>query len=68
MVLLCTGNIYLMSKAIYSGVIVVGACISLVWTLNVKDLAVSSWSDRIAYIVGGVYGNLLCFSIIGLFA
>jgi hypothetical protein len=68
MVLLCTGNIYLMAKGLYSGVIVAGAGISLVWTLNVKDMAISCWLDRLAYILGGIYGNLFCFSLIGLVA
>ncbi len=56
-VLFTTSNIYLISNNLYIYAILLSAGISTMWTLNVKDLAISDWKDRIAYILGGVVGT-----------
>lgn len=46
-----------------------GFMISLVWTLNVKKIAFSGWSDRVTYAVGAMCGTgvgyLISHSIVG---
>ena len=56
-VLLTTSNIYLISNKMYMYAICLSAGISLMWTLNVKDLSMSDWKDRAAYVLGGVVGT-----------
>ena len=57
MVMLTTTNVYLISNRIYVGAIVLSGLISTMWTLNVKDLAISNWYDRLFYICGGLIGT-----------
>jgi len=56
-VLLSTTSIYCISNQKYPLAILIGIGISFMWTLNVKDIAVSNWKDRIAYVTGGVVGT-----------
>lgn len=58
-VLLTTSNVVFISNKMYSYAIFISAGISLMWTLNVKDLAVCGWKDRLAYMSGGVVGTTL---------
>lgn len=58
-VLFHTTNIYLISNKYYELAILLSAGISIMWTLNVKDLAISDWSDRLAYIFGGLVGTTI---------
>jgi len=58
-VLFTTSNIYLISHEKYIAAICLSAGISTMWTLNVKDLAISNWNDRIAYVLGGVVGTTI---------
>ena len=63
-VLLSTSNIYLISHELYIYAIFLSAGISTMWTLNVKDLAISNWKDRGAYILGGVVGTSISLYIL----
>jgi len=56
-VLLSTSNIIFISQKMFIAAIIISAGISIMWTLNVKDLAISTWKDRFAYIMGGVVGT-----------
>ena len=55
-VMLITLNTYLITKGLFNYSLIVGIGIALMWTLNVKDLSVSSWKDRLAYITGSFIG------------
>jgi len=63
-VLFTTSNIYLISHEMYVAAICLSAGISTMWTLNVKDLAVSNWFDRIVYILGGITGTSISLFIL----
>jgi hypothetical protein len=63
-VLFTTSNIYLISNKLYVASICLSAGISTMWTLNVKDLALSDWKDRIAYILGGVVGTSISLYVL----
>ena len=52
-----TSSIYFIFHQMYTYAIAISAGISLMWTLNVKDLAISNWGDRLAYIFGGILGT-----------
>lgn len=58
-VLFHTTNIYLISNKYYELAILISVGISTMWTLNVKDLAISNWNDRLSYIFGGVVGTAI---------
>lgn len=58
-VLFHTTNIYLISNKYYELAILISIGISTMWTLNVKDLAISNWNDRLSYILGGVVGTVI---------
>ena len=57
--LLITLNTYLISNKLFVLALFVGGCISFVWTLNVKAIAVSNWKDRVVYTMGGVTGTFI---------
>ena len=59
MILLTTSNVYLIANKKYIAVVCLSALISTMWTLNVKDLAISNWYDRFAYILGGIIGTTI---------
>lgn len=63
-VLFTTSNIYMISNKLYVYAIILSAGISTMWTLNVKDLAISNWGDRIAYILGGVTGTTISLYVL----
>jgi hypothetical protein len=68
MVLCSTSNIYFISHKMYLYAIIDGAAISTMWTLNIKDLAISNWRDRLSYVLGGVLGTTLSlYVLIGFF-
>lgn len=56
---LTTANIWLISHKIYYGAIIISAAISIMWTLNVKDLAIADKYDRGAYVLGGIVGTAI---------
>ena len=58
-VLLHTSNVVFISNKMYIYAISISAGISIMWTLNVKDLAVCGWKDRFAYVLGGVVGTTI---------
>ena len=58
-VLLTTSNVVFISNKMYIFAILISAGISLMWTLNVKDLAICCWKDRMAYIIGGIIGTTI---------
>ena len=58
-VLLHTSNVVFITNKLYLYSILISAGISLMWTLNVKDLAIGDWKDRIAYIFGGIAGTTI---------
>ena len=64
-ILFSTANIYLIANKYYIASVCISAGISTLWTLNIKDLAISNWKDRLSYIIGGVFGtsiSLYCLS------
>ena len=54
-----TANIWLIANKHYKCAISISVIISLMWTLNVKDLALANTYDRIAYILGALTGTIL---------
>lgn len=50
-------NTYQVSHKRVFGALVVGFLISIVWTLNVKRIAIGSWLDRVAYASGAMTGT-----------
>ena len=64
MVSLTTTNIYFISIKMYYMCIIISAAISMMWTLNVKDLAISNWYDRISYVIGGIIGTSIALYLI----
>jgi hypothetical protein len=54
-----TANIWLIANKHYNYAISISVIISLMWTLNVKDLALANTYDRIAYILGALTGTIL---------
>ena len=66
-VLFHTSNVVFIANRMYLYSVLISAGISLMWTLNVKDLAVCGWKDRMAYIFGGVMGTAISlYGLIGL--
>lgn len=63
-VMFTTSNIYLISDEKYMLSIVFSAVISLMWTLNIKDLAISCWKDRTSYILGSIAGTTISLYIL----
>lgn len=57
MITLTSSNIRFISSGNYVGSVMLSACISTMWTLNIRDLAISNWGDRLSYILGGVVGT-----------
>lgn len=55
-VLLVTVNIWQITHSKYLGMFVVGFLISLLWTINVKNIVVSTIENRIFYSLGGACG------------
>jgi hypothetical protein len=64
MILLTTTNIYFISNKLYIYAVFLSALISTMWTLNIRDLAISNWYDRFAYIIGGVIGTSISLYIL----
>jgi hypothetical protein len=64
LVLLTTTNIYLISNHMYVMAILIGIGISTMWTLNVRDLSISGWEDRLYYIVGGATGTTVALYVL----
>ena len=57
-VFLVSINVYQISHRHYLGATIVGFLISLVWTLNVKQVAFGTWADRFIYATGAGLGTL----------
>lgn len=49
-------NTYFIGKEMYLAVFVVGCLISLIWTYNVKKVAIGSNTDRFIYTIGAGIG------------
>ena len=58
-VLLHTSNVVFISSKMYAYSVLISAGISIMWTLNVKDIAVANWKDRISYVLGGICGTAI---------
>ena len=58
-VALITLNMYFISKGKFSLSLLTNAGIALVWTLNIRDLSVSNWSEKISYILGSTTGAFI---------
>jgi hypothetical protein len=58
-VLLTTSNIYSISKEYFLITIFISTGISTMWVLNIKDLAISDWYDRLCYIFGATIGTTI---------
>ena len=59
MILLYTSSIWFIFNNYYNYAILSGAGISLLWTLNVKDISIGNWYERVGYVLGGVLGSTI---------
>jgi hypothetical protein len=66
-VLLVAVNVYQISHGHYIGALIVGFLISLVWTFNVKSIALGTWTDRIAYSLAAAAGTMTGMALPQLF-
>lgn len=55
-VFLVTVQTWLISRANFPGVLLVGFGISLLWTVNVRRTVFGTWRDRITYAAGAGCG------------
>jgi len=55
-VLLSTSSIWFISNNYKIYAIIAGLGISLLWVLNVRDISIGKWKERIFYIFGGFVG------------
>ena len=51
-------NTYFIAHKVYSGVLIAAFLISLVWSFNVKKVALGTNLDRFAYSIGAAIGSL----------
>jgi hypothetical protein len=56
-VALVSFNMWQIANGKIMGAVLVGFCISLVWTCNVRTAAFGSWYDRITYCLGAALGT-----------
>jgi hypothetical protein len=56
---LTTANIWLIANHYRKCAISLSMAISLMWTLNIKDLALANNYDRVAYILGALIGTIV---------
>lgn len=56
-VLLVVVNTWQVANQKFLGAIIVGFLISLVWTFNVKRVALGEWSTRLIYCLGASLGT-----------
>lgn len=59
MVCLATTNVWTIASGMYMLSMLIGIGISLMWTLNVSDLAICDWEDRVSYVIGGTIGTAI---------
>jgi len=52
-------NTYLISKAIYEGVFVIGTLISFIWSFNVQKIVFGTIKDKVWYSLGAGSGSLI---------
>lgn len=55
-VLMTNMSVYFIASGKYLGAVALNIGISTMWTMNIRDLSVSSRLDRLSYIVGGGVG------------
>lgn len=67
-VALVSAQTYMVARAAFVGVLIVGFLISLVWSVNVKKVAFGGWFDRIVYSSGAGLGAVVGMSVAMLFA
>lgn len=58
-VFLVSANTYFISRLVWLGIAACGFGISYIWTLNVKRISASTFSERMAYATGAMLGGLL---------
>ncbi len=63
-VMFATSNVYLISHDKFVIAIFLGMGISVMWTYNVKDLAVSTLRERLYYVAGGAIGMTLSLYVL----
>lgn len=56
-------NVVFISKGMILPMVATGFMISLIWTLNVKKIAVGGWLDRLSYASGAATGTLLGYHV-----
>jgi len=57
-VALVSANTYFISKVTWLGIAICGFGISYIWTINVKQISISSTKERIVYATGAMLGGL----------
>jgi hypothetical protein len=57
-VALVSANTYFISKVAWLGIAICGFGISYIWTINVKQISISSSRERIVYASGAMLGGL----------
>lgn len=50
-------NVTFISKGLIIPMLITGFMISLIWTLNVKRIAIGNWLDRLTYANGAMFGT-----------
>jgi len=62
--LLTGASIFFISNQMILPAVVVAGGTGLVWTLNVRDLSIATWTHRISYIIGCMIGLYVSLSIL----
>jgi hypothetical protein len=57
-VALVSANTYFISKVTWLGIAICGFGISYIWTINVKQISISTTKERIIYATGAMLGGL----------
>ena len=54
-----TCNIFFITNKMYLYAVIIGMLISLLWTINVRDISIATWHHRLAYVLGGTVGTIV---------
>jgi hypothetical protein len=57
-VALVSANTYFISRIAWLGIAICGFGISYIWTINVKQISISTLKERMAYALGAMLGGL----------
>ena len=63
-ILLLSSSTWLIANKYYYLAIALSVPISLLWTLNVKDISSSAWKAKMCYITGGLLGTTVSLLVL----